>query len=97
MSEDCHESNPYDSVQFIRDLLAGAGHVDAITATSSKHTYAGDSLQVNSLDRCLHCDSPYGHYNHCPTINRASAEAHSAARSQADIIIAHGLGVDLTR
>jgi hypothetical protein len=49
---------------------------------------------------CTHCSAPHGHFISCPTINRASAEAHSkrlAPPTEADIIVAHSLGIDLTR
>ena len=65
-----------------------------ITATSTDSSTACSALEG---DGCTHCHSPYGHYIQCPTINRASAKAHSLQYSQADSIIAHGLGVDLTK
>lgn len=70
----------------------------AITSTSSESNLSGYGIE-ESADSCRACHAPYGHYGHCPTINRASAEAHStlANPSDVDIIFARGLGIDLTK
>jgi len=65
-----------------------------ITACSTQSTVAGSALEA---DNCEHCRAPYGHYIQCPTINRATAEAHSLLTSERDTIFAHGLGIDLTK
>jgi hypothetical protein len=47
----------------------------------------------NSNQPCPHCKAEQGHTFLCPLINRETAEAHSAERSEADRLILHALGV----
>lgn len=46
-----------------------------VTACS---TPSAISCSVLEADNCEHCHAAYGHYGHCPLINRATAEARSA-------------------
>ncbi len=64
--------------------------------------YAAALLDQNNGGVCKHCGSALGHYASCPLLNRESAEVVSAVLSQealkyteADKIIAHGMGVIL--
>lgn len=101
----------YETLEYLRWLLHPQANLDGkqgdyvaekfdeFTSTSTPSTPAGDSLGENESS-CLQCGAAYGHFGHCPLLNRSTAEARSLVSgkvTQADILHAHALGVDLTK
>ena len=60
---------------------------------NSTDAYSEALATQNAGGFCQHCNSTSGHFRNCPLICRATAEAHSAERSEADHLILHALGV----
>lgn len=62
-----------------------------ITTVSTPSSMTGDALQG---DNCSECHATYGHRISCSTLFRGSA---ACRFTDTDTILAHGLGVDLTK
>ena len=63
-------------------------------------SYAKQLARQNVGDWCEHCACHSGHFINCPLINREVAEVRAAEEfvpvfTEADALIAHGLGVKL--
>jgi hypothetical protein len=61
--------------------------------------YAHILAAQNAGERCEYCGSLSGHLRQCGLLNRNTAEAHATlfTPTEADVIAAHALGIDLTR
>jgi hypothetical protein len=80
--------NPYESVEFIRNVVKRVH--ESYTATSTESSLTGYGLDA---DNCTHCHAAYGHKILCPLLNRNIAEAQSATLSDADQVRVHAFGI----
>ncbi len=70
--------------------MSNSGHVPPVSVVKYlPYEYVNEN--------CPHCKAEWGHFLHCPLINRESAEAHSRLfkPTEADKIAAHALGIEL--